>query len=110
MVKAKAKYIRIAPRKLRLLSELIRGKGINEALKTLHFSPRRRAAEALTTVIESASANADQTGKVDLDTLYIKSLLIDQGPTLKRFRPRAQGRGAPINKRTSHISVELEEK
>lgn len=108
--RAKAKYIRITPRKLRTVSDLVRGKDINEALTILKFSPRRRAATAISKVLESAVANADQTGKVDVDTLYIKTLMIDQGPVLKRYMPRAQGRAFRILKRTSHISVVLEEK
>ncbi len=108
--RAKAKYIRITPRKLRTVSDLVRGKDINEALTILKFSPRRRAATAISKVLESAVANADQTGKVDVDTLYVRTLMIDQGPALKRYMPRAQGRAFRILKRTSHISVVLEEK
>ncbi len=108
--RAKAKYLRITPRKLRTVSDLVRGKDINEALSILKFSPRRRAATAITKVLESAVANADQTGKVDVDTLFVKTLMVDAGPTLKRYMPRAQGRAFRILKRTSHISVVLEEK
>ena len=107
---ATARYIRIAPRKLRALSDLVRGKDINQALTILKYSPRRRTAQVLSKVLESAVANADQTGKVDVDTLYVKTLKVDQGPSLKRYQPRAQGRAFPIIKKTSHISVVLEEK
>lgn len=110
MAVAKAKYIRVAPRKLRLLSDLVRGKGIGEALETLRFSKRRRAAMALSNVLKSAVANAGQTGKIDTEILLVKSICVDQGPTMKRYRPRAQGRASRISKRTSHISVELEER
>lgn len=107
---AKVRHIRIAPRKLRLVSDLVRGKGINEALMTLKFCPRKKAAKALSAVLESAVANAEQTGKIDVDTLFIKSLCIDQAATMKRFMPRAQGRAHRILKKASHISVALEEK
>lgn len=108
--KAIVRYVRISPRKVRLVSDLVRGKGINDALAILKFSKRRKVAQTLKTLLESAVANADQTGKVDVDTLYVKSLKVDQGPTMKRFMPRAQGRAFQILKRTSHVSVVLEER
>lgn len=107
---AKLRHLRIAPRKVRSVSDLVRGKGINEALTTLRFCTKRKIAGALSTLLESAVANADQQGKIDVDTLYVKTLLVDQGPTLKRYRPRAQGRAFPIQKKTSHITVVLEER
>ena len=110
VAKAKAKHIKIAPRKLRLVSGLVRGKGINDALIALKFCPRKKAAQAISSVLESAVANAEQTGKVDVDNLFISSLCVDQGATMKRFMPRAQGRAYRILKKTSHISVELGEK
>ncbi len=109
-VTAKASFIRITPRKLGLLADEIRGKGINEALTYLQFSPRRRTAGVLFTLLKSAVANADQKKTVDVDTLYVKTLLVGQGTTLKRFRPRAKGSAFRINKKTSHVSVTLAER
>jgi large subunit ribosomal protein L22 len=95
---------------LRIVSDLVRGKNINTALAILKFSKRNKVSKTLATLLESAVANADQTGKVDVDTLFIKSLRVDQGPTMKRFMPRAQGRAFRILKKSSHVSVVLEEK
>ena len=107
---ATVRYVRITPRKLRMVSDLVRGKDINAALAILKFSKRKKVAKTLSTLLESAVANADQTGKVDVDTLFIKSLRVDAGPTMKRYMPRAQGRAFKILKRTCHVSVVLEEK
>ncbi|PIE56305.1 MAG: 50S ribosomal protein L22 [Desulfobulbus propionicus] len=106
--KAVAKYIRISPQKARVVADVIRGKDVDTALTTLRFMPKK-AARILRKVIESAVANADQNESIDVDTLYIKSILIDGGPMLKRFRPRAQGRATRILKRTSHITVVVDE-
>ncbi len=108
--KAIARYIRITPRKVRLVSDLVRGKSINEALTILKFSTRKRTAKTLSTLLESAVANAEQKGRIDVDNLFVKTLLVDQGPTLKRFTSRAKGQGMKIMKKTSHISVVLEER
>jgi len=108
--KATASYIRITPRKVRLVSDLVRGKSINEALTILKFSTRKRTAKVLSTLLESAVANAEQQGRIDVDNLFVKTLLVDQGPTLKRYASRAKGQGMRILKKTSHISVVLEEK
>jgi large subunit ribosomal protein L22 len=108
--KATARYIRITPRKVRLVSDLVRGKSINEALTILKFSSRKRTAKTLSTLLESAVANAEQLGRIDVDNLFVKSLQVDQGPTLKRYASRAKGQGMRILKKTSHISVVLEEK
>ena len=108
--KAKVSFIRITPRKLRMMANEIRGKGINDALGFLRLSPRKKAAQALTTVLKSAVANADSKGTADVDSLFVKSLLIEQGPSYKRFMPRAKGSAFPILKRTSHIKVILAEK
>ncbi len=107
---ATVRYIRITPRKIRLVTELVRGKPINEALTILKFSSRKRVAKTLSTLLESAVANAEQKGRIDVDNLYIKKLVVEQGPTLKRYMARAKGAGTRINKKTSHISVVLEEK
>jgi large subunit ribosomal protein L22 len=106
---AKVSFIRITPRKVGLLCNEIRGKGINDALSFLKFSPSKRTAGVLSTLLKSAVANASQKQTVDVDKLVVKSLLVGQGPTLKRFRPRAKGSAFKINKKTSHITVELSE-
>jgi large subunit ribosomal protein L22 len=109
-VSAKVSFIRITPRKVGLIADEVRGKGINEALTYLRFSPRKRTAGILYKLLRSAVANADQRGTVDVDTLVVKQILVGQGPTLKRFRPRAKGSAFKINKKTSHVSVTLAEK
>lgn len=109
-VNAKVSFVRVTPRKMVFLADAIRGKGINEALTFLRFSPRKRAAEVLSTLLKSAVANADQKGTIDVDTLYIKTVLVGKGPTLKRYRARAKGAAAPVEKRTSHVKVTLAEK
>lgn len=109
-VTAKVSFVRITPRKLGLLADEIRGKGINDALSCLRFSPRKRTAGVLYTLLKSAVANADQKGTVDVDTLYVKTVLVGQGTTLKRFRPRAKGSAFRINKKTSHVKVTLSER
>jgi large subunit ribosomal protein L22 len=93
-----------------LLADEVRGKPINEALTLLRFSPRKRTAELLYKLIKSAAANANQKGTVDVDTLFVKTILVGQGTTLKRFRPRAKGSAFKINKKTSHVTVTLAEK
>lgn len=108
--KASARYIGITPRKVRLVSDLVRGKSINEALTILKFSTRRRTAKTLSTLLESAVANAEQKGRIDVDNLFVKTLKVDQGPTMKRYASRAKGQGMRILKKTSHISVVLEER
>lgn len=107
---AQVSFVRITPRKMGLLVDAIRDKGINEALMYLQFSPRKRTAGILYTLLKSAVANADRKGTVDVDTLFVKQLLVGQGPTLKRFRPRAKGSAFRINKKTSHVSVTLAER
>ena len=106
-VKAKLRFSRMAPRKARLVADLIRGKTSEEALKILMFTPKA-AARVIIKLLRSAIANATQK-KVDVDRLYVKTIAVDQGPTMKRFMPRAMGRAYPILKRTSHITVFLEE-
>ena len=106
--KAVAKYIRISPQKARLIADVVRGKNVDDAITTLKFMPKK-GARLLRKVIESAVANADQTQSIDIDTLYVKSIHIDGGPMLKRFSPRAMGRATRILKRTSHITVIVDE-
>jgi large subunit ribosomal protein L22 len=107
--RAAAKYIRISPLKARLVMDQIRGKNVEEALNALSFSPKK-AARILKKLIGSAIANAEQNSKVDVDNLYIQRIFADEGPTLKRIRPRARGRATRIRKRTSHLTVVLEER
>jgi len=108
-VKSTAKYLRISPRKIRLLMRGIKGKKVEEALHLLAFAPQK-GAPILRKMINSAVANAHQNPDIEVDNLYIKNLYADEGPTLKRFRPRAMGRATRIRKRTSHIRVILDER
>lgn len=107
--KAVAKYIRISPRKVRQVVDLIRGKKATEALAILKFT-RKNAADAVGKVVKSAIANAEHNYELDVDSLYVSEVFVDQGPTLKRFKPRAMGRADLIRKRTSHITVVVSEK
>ncbi len=108
--KANISYVRVAPRKMGALADMIRGMGVNQALDSLKLCPKRNAADILYKLIRSAAANADQKGTVDVDKLVIRSLLVGRGTSLKRFRPRAKGSASPILKRTSNIKVVLAEK
>jgi large subunit ribosomal protein L22 len=107
--RAKAKFLRVSPQKLRLVADVVRGKDINEALTTLKFMPKK-GARVLSTLLYSAVKNAEEKQTIDVDTLYVKKIWIDEGPTLKRWMARAQGRANRINKRTSHASVVLDER
>ena len=107
-VKAVTRYVRIAPRKARLVTELIKGKPVEEALTILRFVPKK-AARLVDKTLRSAVANAEQNPNIDVDTLYIKRIFVDGGPTMKRWRARAMGRATKIIKRTSHITVILVE-
>jgi large subunit ribosomal protein L22 len=106
--KALARFIRISPQKARLIADLVRGKNVEEAINTLRFMPKK-AARIIRKVVESAVANASQNEAIDVDTLYVKKIFVDGGPMLKRIRPRAMGRATRILKRTSHITVILDE-
>ena len=108
-IKAIAKYIRISPRKMRLLMTGIRGKKVEEALNLLAFAPQR-GASILRKLINSAVANASQYPDTDVDNLFIKHVFADEGPTLKRFRPRAMGRATRIRRRSSHLTIILDER
>jgi large subunit ribosomal protein L22 len=107
--KAIAKYVRIAPRKINLVAAEIRGKQVDEALAILKFTPKR-GAEVLEKVLKSAVANAENNNDMDRANLYISEAYGNQGPTLKRWRPRSQGRAYPILKRTSHVGIVVTEK
>jgi ribosomal protein L22 len=106
VVRASAKYVRVAPRKARLIADQVRGMHIEKARALLQFSPRG-AAEDIHKLINSAAANAENNHDLIGDEMVISSITVDEGPTLRRFRPRALGRATPINKRTSHIAVAL---
>ena len=106
--RAVGKYIRVSPQKARLVADVVRGMDVDQAITTLKFMPKK-AAVILKQVIESAVANATQDDQVDVDNLFVKKIFIDGGPSLKRIRPRAMGRATGIIKRTSHITVILDE-
>jgi ribosomal protein L22 len=106
VVRASAKYVRVAPRKARLIADQVRGMHIEQARALLQFSPRG-AAEDIQKLINSAAANAENNHDLVGDEMRITTITVDEGPTLRRFRPRALGRATPINKRTSHITVAL---
>ena len=107
-VRAVAKYIRISPQKVRKLIDGVKGKPVEEGLNMLKFMPQK-AASIVENTVKSAVANADQHPDVNLDSLVIRNITADQGPTLKRFKARARGRGTRILKRTAHITVILSE-
>lgn len=106
--KAVGKYIRISPQKARLVADVVRGMGVDQAITTLRFMPKKGAG-IIKKVLESAVANATQDEQADVDNLYVKKIIVDGGPSLKRISPRAQGRATGIIKRTSHIIVVLDE-
>lgn len=107
--KAKLTYARISPQKCRLVADQIRGLPVEQALQILAFSPKK-GATLVKKVLESAIANAEHNDGADIDELKVSSIYVDQGPTLKRMRARAKGRGNRILKRTSHITVTVAEK
>ena len=104
---ARARYVRVTPMKARRVVDLIRGRSARDALAVLEFAPQAASGPVLK-VLASAMANAENNLALDPDSLIVSSAFVDEGPTLKRFRPRAQGRAYRIRKRTSHITVEVE--
>ena len=111
--RATLRFIRVAPRKARLVVDLIRGKMVNEALSILNFSPKY-VSPLVKKVLNSAVSNAmkiaeNKNSKIDVDKLFVKKVTVDEGPTLKRYMPRAMGRATLIRKRTSHIKIVLGE-
>lgn len=108
-VKAVLKHVRISPLKVRKICGAIKGKPVQTGLNALQFMPQK-AAYIVSKVIQSAVANADNNHGLDVDNLVIQNVTADQGPVLKRFKARARGRGTRILKRTSHITVTLQEK
>jgi large subunit ribosomal protein L22 len=107
-VRAVSKYVRISPQKVRKVVGDIKGKPVESGLQKLKFMPQK-AANILEKIIRSAVANADQNADIDIDMLVIQNITADQGPSLKRWKARARGRGTRILKRTSHITVILAE-
>lgn len=103
---AKLTFIRIAPRKARLVADQIRGKAVDRALEVLTFSPKK-AARIIKRVLESAIANAEHNEGADIDELKVSSIFVNDGATHRRFRARAKGRAMKILKRTSHITIEV---
>ena len=106
--RAIAKHVRIAPRKIRIVADLVRGKNVSEAMEILKFTPKV-GSKVVEKVIRSAAANAENNFNMERKKLYITKIWANQGPTLKRFMPRAQGRATAIRKRTSHIEVIVKE-
>lgn len=108
-VKAKAKFIRMSPRKLRLVVDLVRGRSVEEARAQLQVL-NKLAAEPVLKLLNSAVANAEKNFSLSPSRLFIKTFVADEGPTLHRWRPRAFGRSAPIRKRSTHLSIILDER
>jgi large subunit ribosomal protein L22 len=108
-VKATAKYMRISAQKVRKIVGAIKGKPAEAGINALKFMPQKSAG-LVEKILRSAIANADQNAKMDVDSLVIKNIIVDEGPTLKRFRARARGRASRILKRTSHITVIVSER
>jgi ribosomal protein L22 len=106
VVRASSRYVRVAPRKARLVADQVRGLHIDQARALLRFSPRG-AAHDIGKLIESAASNAENNHDLVADEMKVAEITVDEGPTLKRYRPRALGRATPIHKRTSHIAVAL---
>jgi len=102
-------YVRISPQKIRQVCDEIRGKRVEDALSVLEFTPRK-GAKLVAKVLRSGIANAENNQSLDVDTLFVKRIEVGPGPTLKRFLPRAQGRATPLLKRTSHVTIVLDQK
>ena len=109
IARAKGRFIRTAPRKARLVVDLIRGKSAEEAVRLLQFTPKR-AAKTVGRVLRSAISNAEQRDDVNVDNLYVSKATVDGGPMLKRYRPVPMGRAVTVRRRTCHVTIELEEK
>ena len=103
-VKSQAKYVRVSPRKARVVVDLVRGKSVAQAREILAFC-ERAAAEVVVKTLNSAVANAEHNNHLRADNLVVKTAFVDEGPTLKRIRPRAKGSASRINKRTCHITI-----
>lgn len=108
---ASLRFVRVSARKARLVADLVRGKDVSEAIEMLQFV-EKKTAPMMRKLVESAVANAEQAARrdsvdLDIDQLYVKTVTVDQGPTLRRFRPRAQGRAYKVLKKTAHITIQL---
>jgi large subunit ribosomal protein L22 len=109
-MKASVTYVRISPRKVRMVVNTVRGRSVSQAMSILAYT-RKKAARPVQKLLKSAVANAvENDGVSDVDNLVIDRIMVDEGPTLKRFTPRARGRATPIHKRTSHIRIALRER
>ena len=106
MAVARLRNLRIAPRKARIIADLVRGKDVTAAINTLRFMNKSGSREFFKLIV-SAVANAEDKNEADVDSLYISKVTVDQGATLKRWRPRAQGRGTRVEKKTSHVTLEV---
>lgn len=107
--RAVSRYLRVAPRKARLVADMVRGERVGDALGLLQHVPKK-AARAVVKALKSVVANAESTQRVDVDQLYIKRITVDAGPVAKRFVPRAHGRATMIRKRTAHLTVVVDER
>lgn len=107
--RAVSRHLRVAPRKVRGVADLIRGKKVGDALMILDFV-QKKGARMLAKTLKSVIANAENLQRVDVDRLYVRSVMVDGGATIKRFLPRAHGRATPLRKRTSHISIVVDER
>ena len=107
--RARARFARIAPRKARLVVDLVRGKPVGEALNVLDYTPKK-AAKLVAKTLRSAVANAENNQRVDVDELYVSRIFVDEGPSQSRIRPRAHGRATRIAKRSSHVTVVVGDK
>ncbi len=108
MANARLRYIRIAPRKLRIIANMIRGKDVTSAINSLRFMNKSGSREIFKLLV-SAVANAEDQGDIDIDNLVVSQVYVDQGPVLRRWRPRAMGRATRVQKKTSHVFVEVSE-
>ncbi len=108
-VKASLNNVRVSAQKARWVIDMVRGKNVNDAIQILTFAPQKSAL-LVKKLIESAVANAEQKKVIDIDNLYVKTIMADMGPSLRRFRPRAQGRATPVLKKSCHINVILDER
>ncbi|MBI3541492.1 MAG: 50S ribosomal protein L22 [Deltaproteobacteria bacterium] len=108
-VQAKLRHLRVAPRKVRLVADIVRGLNVQQAVDILTYT-KKSAAKDISKLLRSAVASADQKGGMDVDNLVVKTIYVDQGPTLRRSLPRARGSASRINKKTSHVTVVLQER
>ena len=108
--KAAVRFVKMSPRKVRIVANMVRGKNVDEAIAILKLLPKK-SAKIIEKLVNSAAANADDKskGKADVDALFVKSIQVDNGPIVKRWMPRAMGRANRVNKRTSHITVVVAE-